>query len=125
MEEQNAYDLARMKRTMMEDLIELREVSDKSQREVADIIGRHRSAVCKFESMSGDPKLSTVFRYAHAIGAMIDISVSSYPTWLRNASMSPVDLSVSSGWREQVGATGSHLQGVSMPLTAWATSDAG
>lgn len=101
--QQNAYDLARSRRILLEDLVELREKSGRSQSEVAVQLGRNRSSVCRFESMEGDPRLSTVFRYAHAVGAMIDIAVTPYSEWQRRGAISEVDVSVSGQWSQSVG----------------------
>ncbi|WP_326548044.1 helix-turn-helix transcriptional regulator [Mycolicibacterium sp. ND9-15] len=42
---------------------------------VADLIGVHRSVISKFENQTGDPKLSTLLRYAHAVGADLELKV--------------------------------------------------
>lgn len=118
-DQQNAYDLARSRRNLLEDLIELREKSGRSQSEIATQLGRNRSSVCRFESMESDPRLSTVFRYAHAVGAMIDITVSPYSEWLRRGAISEVDVSVSAHWRESVTAAAPAPSPLVLDVATW------
>lgn len=120
--QQNAYDLARSQRTMLEDLIELREASGKTQSEIADQLGRNRSTVCRFESMESDPRLSTVFRYAHAVGAMIEIEVSPYAQWLRRNSLAPVDVGLAGTWQESVPGSSASADSFVLDVATW-TSD--
>lgn len=47
-----------------------------TQAEVAERMETTQSAVSNFERIGGDPKLSTILRYAHAIGAQVHIGVS-------------------------------------------------
>jgi hypothetical protein len=53
---------------------------------VAKKLDRHRSAVTRFENQEGDPRLSTVLRYAAAVGAMLEITVKPFDTWERETS---------------------------------------
>ncbi|MGL5442430.1 MAG: helix-turn-helix domain-containing protein [[Mycobacterium] stephanolepidis] len=41
----------------------------------AVVVGVHRSVISKFENQTEDPKLSTLLRYAHAVGADLDFGV--------------------------------------------------
>ena len=43
-----------------------------SQRDVADVMGVEQSAVAAFESQDDDPRLSTLRRYALAVGASVE-----------------------------------------------------
>ncbi|MEY7973328.1 helix-turn-helix domain-containing protein [Saccharomonospora xinjiangensis] len=52
-------------------LVELRKRRKLSQKELGDIMGRSQSVVSDIESMSSDPRLSTLRRYALAVGAII------------------------------------------------------
>lgn len=64
--------LAREDREMRAALIRLRREACLSQRQVADLIGVTQQAVQKLERYDSDPKLSTIRRYANAVGALID-----------------------------------------------------
>lgn len=56
---------------LLEELVRIREARDMSKSDVADAIGRHRSVITNFEKLSSDPHLSTIRRYALAVGARI------------------------------------------------------
>jgi transcriptional regulator with XRE-family HTH domain len=45
---------------------------------VADRMGRDKAAVSNFERLSADPHLSTIRRYAAAIGAMVTHTVENF-----------------------------------------------
>jgi transcriptional regulator with XRE-family HTH domain len=60
---------------MLRDLIELRDRLGLKQKDVAELLGVSQASVSAFESHDNDPKLSTIRRYAHAIGAIISHSV--------------------------------------------------
>lgn len=79
--QRNAVALARKERAFFSELVALRKRSGRTASEVAKVLGRHRSAVTRFENMQGDPRLSTVLRYAAAVGAMIEVRVSELPEW--------------------------------------------
>lgn len=64
--------LAREDRTMRSQLVILRREAGLSQGEVAERMGVTQQAVSKFERYDTDPKLSTVRRYANAVGALIE-----------------------------------------------------
>ncbi|WP_157108006.1 helix-turn-helix domain-containing protein [Nocardia amikacinitolerans] len=67
-----AHDLVEEDHALLEELVRIRrEVAQMSATEVADRMGRHRSVVTNFEKLTADPHLSTIRRYAHAIGARI------------------------------------------------------
>lgn len=73
---QNAKRLYATGRKLIRDLVEIRNDRDLSQSAIADAIGINRSGVCRFENEESDPRLETILRYAHAIGAAVSISVS-------------------------------------------------
>ena len=56
----------------LEALVSLRRQKRLTQQEVADRMKRDKSAVSRFENLGSDPKLSTIRRYARAIGVMVD-----------------------------------------------------
>ncbi|WP_440221213.1 helix-turn-helix domain-containing protein [Dietzia sp. MNB45] len=56
----------------LETLVSLRRQKRLTQQEVADRMKRDKSAVSRFENLGSDPKLSTIRRYARAIGVMVD-----------------------------------------------------
>ncbi|MGV9799592.1 helix-turn-helix domain-containing protein [Mycobacterium sp. NPDC003449] len=70
-----ATTMTRDLRRVIRDLKVAREARGLSASHVADIIGVHRSVVSKFENQTGDPKLSTLLRYAHAVGADLELNV--------------------------------------------------
>lgn len=53
-------------------MIGLRERAGLSQTEVGALIGISQQAVNKFERYDADPKLSTIRRYANAVGAIVE-----------------------------------------------------
>jgi transcriptional regulator with XRE-family HTH domain len=74
-ESRRASKLTRDLRRVIRDLKNIREGRGMSASLVADIIGVHRSVISKFENQTGDPKLSTLLRYAHAVGADLELTV--------------------------------------------------
>lgn len=56
---------------MLKQLVAMRIENNLSQSDVAREMGRDRSAVCRFERLDSDPRLSTVRRYAGAVGALV------------------------------------------------------
>lgn len=67
--------LAREDRQMKADLIDMRQRAGLSQKAVADMLGISQQAVYKFERYDSDPKMSTLRRYANAVGALVEHSV--------------------------------------------------
>ena len=63
--------LAREHRVMRSELTLLRREAGLSQGDVAERMGVTQQAVSKFERYDSDPKLSTVRRYANAVGALV------------------------------------------------------
>ncbi|MDT0169458.1 helix-turn-helix transcriptional regulator [Pseudarthrobacter sp. BRE9] len=64
--------LAREHRTMRSELVALRREAGLTQGDVANRMGVTQQAVSKFERYDSDPKLSTVRRYANAVGALVE-----------------------------------------------------
>lgn len=63
------FDLARM-------LIQAREQSGLSQREIANRMKTKQSVVARLESADGNPTIKTLSRYAEALGGHLHISIS-------------------------------------------------
>lgn len=70
-----AAALARQTYGLLFGLIEVRGQRGLSQADVADVLGVSQQAVSKFEQMDSDPRLSTVRKYALAVGAQFSIAV--------------------------------------------------
>jgi len=64
-------ELVRADRDMIEILISLRIAKDLTQDDIAKTLGRNKSAVSNFERLGADPHLSTIRRYAAAVGARV------------------------------------------------------
>ncbi len=64
--------LAREDYAMRSDLVALRRQAGLTQKQVAERMGITQQAVHKLERYDSDPKLSTVRRYANAVGALIE-----------------------------------------------------
>lgn len=70
-----AYDLADQDAQLKIDLVQAREDRGMSQQDVADRLGVTQATVSAFERYDNDPKLSTIRRYALAVGAQVCHSV--------------------------------------------------
>lgn len=70
-EEQLARDLAQEDDRLLEQLVAYRRALGVTQQDVANALGRHKSAVSNFERLGADPHQSTIRRYAAAIGVRI------------------------------------------------------
>lgn len=66
-----AEQLAEADETLMYELVQARKAAKLSQRDVADLLGVKQSTIAAFERHDNDPKLSTIRRYAVAVGAAI------------------------------------------------------
>ncbi|MFD4402363.1 helix-turn-helix transcriptional regulator [Nocardia sp. NPDC058499] len=73
----NAMDLTQARRRLFNDLIGIRTRRGISQARVAEAIGINRSGISRFESdiEGSNPTIDIILRYAHAVGAAIDIHV--------------------------------------------------
>ncbi|WP_248488903.1 helix-turn-helix domain-containing protein [Tsukamurella sp. PLM1] len=63
---------------LLEALVVLRRTKKLTQDQVAERMGRSKTAVSNFERLGADPHLSTIRRYAAAIGALISTRVEDY-----------------------------------------------
>jgi transcriptional regulator with XRE-family HTH domain len=68
-------DLARRRRELVEELVEARREQGLSQTEIAARMGTSQSAVARLERGELDVRLSTVERYAAAVGRTVDWQV--------------------------------------------------
>jgi len=64
--------LARASREMRAELVRIRREAGFSQQDIADRLGITQQAVYKLERYDADPRLSTLERYANAVGALIE-----------------------------------------------------
>ncbi|MDO3200606.1 helix-turn-helix domain-containing protein [Mycobacteroides abscessus] len=71
LEYQLATRLAEADDELLEQLVLMRKSKNLTQEDVAKRMNRHKAAVSNFERLSTDPHLSTIRRYAAAIGAAI------------------------------------------------------
>ena len=78
-----AGDLINQTQDLLADLISQRKTKGMTQSDVADAIGVTRTAITAFERYDGDPKLSTIVRYAMAVGAKITIDVTDGLQWAK------------------------------------------
>jgi len=68
-------DLAGRRRELIEELVRVRRENDLSQTEIAARMGTSQSAVARLESGDLDARLSTVERYAAALGRTVNWQV--------------------------------------------------
>lgn len=67
--------LSARRRLLIDELVRARQESDLSQTEIAARMGTSQSAVARLESGELDARLSTVERYAAALGRTVDWQV--------------------------------------------------
>ena len=72
---QGLQDRDGRRRGLIEELVRLRQVSELSQTQVAARMGTSQSAVARLESGDLDARLSTLERYAAALGRTVDWQV--------------------------------------------------
>lgn len=72
-----AFEDASARSALAEKLRQLRKASGQTQRQVADAMGTTQSAISDLDRGEADPQLSTVQRYARAVGAKIRFTVDS------------------------------------------------
>ncbi len=65
-------DMADRRRRLVDELVSLRRARGLSQTEVAARMGTSQSAVARLEAGAGDLKVSTLERYAAAVGSSIE-----------------------------------------------------
>jgi len=74
-----ALDLAYADQQLIEDLIAARVAVGLQQKDVAARIRRDPAVVSTFEKLGGDPRLSTIRRYARAVGVRVTHHVEAPP----------------------------------------------
>lgn len=67
--------LADAVREFLGELVDVRRGRGMSQTNVAEVLGVSPQAISKLERYDADPKLSTLQRYANAVGAIVEITV--------------------------------------------------
>jgi transcriptional regulator with XRE-family HTH domain len=73
------YEDAEIRADTLRKLLDVRTTAKRSQKEVARAMGTTQSAVSELEGGVADPRLSTLQRYARAVGAHIDLIVVTVP----------------------------------------------
>jgi transcriptional regulator with XRE-family HTH domain len=63
---------------LLEDLVAMRKAKRLTQEQVAGRMNRSKTAVSNFERLGADPHLSTIRRYAAAVGARVTTRVSDF-----------------------------------------------
>lgn len=71
-----ATELADADQRLRHALVEARRAAGLTQQEVADLLGVKQSTISQFERYDNDPRLSTIRRYALAVGANVRHEVS-------------------------------------------------
>lgn len=66
-------EMAARRRAVTEELVSLRVALGLSQTEVAARMGTSQSAVARLEAGNSDVRISTLQRYAAAVGGMLDL----------------------------------------------------
>jgi len=70
-EQQRAAELVRHDREFLAALVKVRKDRGLTQDDVAVLLGVTQPTIAAFERQEGDPKLSTIRRYAQAVGARV------------------------------------------------------
>lgn len=63
---------------LMRDLVAARESAGLTQEQVADLMGTNQATISRFESRTADPHMSTLRRYAKAVGVTIGYEVTPF-----------------------------------------------
>jgi len=108
--------LTRGRRRLVRDLVRVREQHGYSRTQVADAIGIHKSGVTRFERQESDPRLSTVLRYAHAVGAEVRMDVEPVDGW---ACVDTAVVKHMKKWRTDVANGGDRDDIESSPESTW------
>lgn len=69
--QRRAKELAKADYRLLIGLVRARKERGMTQQDVADKLGVSQPTVADFEREDSDPKLSTIRRYAHAVGAIV------------------------------------------------------
>jgi DNA-binding XRE family transcriptional regulator len=99
---------------LLEDLVAMRKSKRLKQEEVAVRMNRSKTAVSNFENLGSDPHLSTIRRYAAAVGAWIETKVTDYDQWPDEG---PVTITVSYRKRPSTNASAKVIG----PIGYWST----
>ncbi|UMP02239.1 helix-turn-helix transcriptional regulator [Amycolatopsis sp. EV170708-02-1] len=84
-----ATDLVESDRQLLRRLVALRNEKKLTQKDIANTMGVTQPAVAALERADADPKLSTIRRYALAIGALIRHSVTDVSSHSPGLTVSP------------------------------------
>lgn len=77
-----AVRLSQRARRLIRDLVRVREQRGYDRSQVADAIGIHKSGVLRFERQEKSPRIDTLLRYAHAVGADVIFYVEPAGGWI-------------------------------------------
>lgn len=119
-----AYEDAAARAALLRSLTSRRSDQSISQSAVARLMGTTQSAVSDLENGSTDPRLSTLQRYARAVGCRLDVLVKDSPVrWLpgsvrEEVAVNPVRVAAGdSGNDWQVRASHTHIRVASVSAT--------
>lgn len=70
-----AQKLARTEAQLKKDLVDARKQRNLTQQEVGDLLALTQATISRFEDPDNDPRLSTIIKYANAIGATVTAHV--------------------------------------------------
>ena len=87
-EDRLAVHLAEQDELLIDQLVQMRKDAGLRQADVATRIDRDQATISNFERLGGDPRLSTIRRYALAVGASIDHAVTPADEAVRNEQLS-------------------------------------
>lgn len=87
-----ATDLAAADNDLIWALIQARKDAGFSQRELAEYLGVKQSTISAFESPENNPRLSTIRRYALAVGARICHQIDTESRTVTSGGWTPVEL---------------------------------
>lgn len=77
----SAVDMEEARHRLVDELVQIRKARGLSMQDVADELQISRQAVSKIERASRDPRISTLIRYAMAIGAHISFDARPEEHW--------------------------------------------
>ncbi len=90
-EMRRAEILAANDRRLLAELVRIRQARGLSQAAVGEIMGVTQPTVAAFEAYDSNPRLSSIRRYAHAVGALVHHRVEADPATLAPAQTSAVE----------------------------------
>lgn len=82
-----AFEDSHTRHELIQSLVELRKRAGVTQKELADAMGVKQPAVSGFETEDSDPRLSTLQRYARALGhaIVVDVRPAAHASWVQQA----------------------------------------